>query len=663
MLGCRWTATTPLNYTGTSTGVSVFPARQPVQQRLPATKTARQTPCRACFVVLSRGGRFGGRPLVLVPTASHAPPANLTNSTAAIASSFSDPSSLPVNVPLPAPTTFPDPGSTPNPPPAAAAASRYAPPSSSRPFVPLNYGQPPFRSRAATTFQRPLRRLSAARLWNPTNSTPRSTASSARRNHSHLQPLLRPQPHAPAHRRAPSTPLPPAVALSHPVLHDTRPVADDDPIGTGVADYPLLTLPEQRQVRHSTSTRASLQVERAGSEKRVSLPKSLRHSYDGKRLAVNPESSLAETTDLDPDRGVEAAERIIASAAAPRFSGQFSFTFAGPSSTPDPGPQIAGLRRLGQSASKPQAAELSHHSETGRHPRPDSATAPASGGPFGLVFAPIKATKQDKGKGKMAPAESEDVAITRRSYSRDLERGPDVMSAIDGGSGANKEDHANRNSTVSMPDGIGIGSAISSSNSSIMGDPEAQPDAGEEWGPQHPCFPHRNPHVPMDSPEYVTTRIIRIRRDWLIAGDLAPTFSNLYPEILDPAGMPEHEFRRVVDKLNKELCGIFEPWTIHNIIDGVLGLLTGWLWEDMGMTTAKRRLAQLERWVERWNESMAAGMNGSRSGLAEDGPIPPKIIPLRETGYMTIGDPEIAPAPASTVASRAGQPMEEASAS
>lgn len=234
----------------------------------------------------------------------------------------------------------------------------------------------------------------------------------------------------------------------------------------------------------------------------------------------------------------------------------------------------------------------------------------------------------------MALAESEDVANNRRSYSKDLERGPDVLNSNGGGSGTIKEEHDHRNSTVSMPDGIG--SAISSSNSSIMGDPEAQPDAGEEWGPQHPCFPHRNPHVPMDSSEYVTTRIIRIRRDWLIAGDLAPTFSNLYPEILDPAGMPELEFRRVVDKLNKELCGIFEPWTVYNIVDGVLGFVTGWLWEDLGMTTAKRRLSQLERWIERWNDSMARGTNGSRSGLVEDGPIPPKIIPLRETGYMTV---------------------------
>ncbi len=124
----------------------------------------------------------------------------------------------------------------------------------------------------------------------------------------------------------------------------------------------------------------------------------------------------------------------------------------------------------------------------------------------------------------MAPHET-DEEPREADFAKDLERGPDALSTGDA-----------RRSTVSIHDGIG--SAISSSNSSIMGDPETQGEVGEEWGPQHPCYPHLNPHVPVDSHEYVTTRIIRIRRDWLLEGDLAPTFSNLYPEILDPAACP-----------------------------------------------------------------------------------------------------------------------------
>jgi hypothetical protein len=164
-----------------------------------------------------------------------------------------------------------------------------------------------------------------------------------------------------------------------------------------------------------------------------------------------------------------------------------------------------------------------------------------------------------------------------------------------------------------------------------MGDPDEPADHGEEWGPQHPCFPHLNPHVPVDSPEYATTRIIRVRRDWLLQGDLAPTFSNLYPDILDPAGVSEHEFRRVIDKLNSELVPIFSPYNWRNILDGVLGVATGWLWDDFGFTAAKSRLRNLEKWIEQWNAEMEKTVGGG-----EEGVVPPKIVPLRRTGYMTV---------------------------
>jgi hypothetical protein len=199
-------------------------------------------------------------------------------------------------------------------------------------------------------------------------------------------------------------------------------------------------------------------------------------------------------------------------------------------------------------------------------------------------------------------------------FAADLERGPDVPN--------------NRHSTAS---GLsGIGSAISSSDSSIMGDPDQPPDNGEEWGPQHPCYPHLNPHVAMDSPEYANTRIIRVRRDWLLQGDLAPTFSNLYPDILDPAGVSEHEFRRIIDKLNSELVPIFSPYAWRNILDNVLGLATGWLWDDLGFTAAKTRLRALERWIDQWNAEM------EKTAGSDEGAIPPKIVPLRRTGYMTV---------------------------
>jgi len=417
--------------------------------------------------------------------------------------------------------------------------------------------------------------LSAARLWNPTNSTPRVVTR----------------------KRRPSSPAPPAVPLSHPALDAAADAAD--PIGTGAGDYPLLTLPEQRQIRHSSSTRGSLQVERTGSEKRVSLPPSIRHSYDDKTATPSPVPSQEPLAGPSEPLPAPIAQK----------------------------PRVTGFRTRGQSVTHP--------------------TVGAS-----LALDERRPRRIDKGKGKAVMAPNED----------DLERGPDASLA------------QQRRSTASMPDGIG--SAVSSSNSSIMGDPEAQQDMGEEWGPQHPCFPHLNPHVPIDSPEYTNTRIIRIRRDWLLEGDLAPTFSNLYPEILDPAGLSEQEFRRVIEKLNAELVPIFNPYTFRNMVDGVLGLVTGWLWEDFGLTGAKSRLAKLESWIEQWNSETEKTSN------PEEGATPPKLIPLRRTGYLTvsltkkpfcppfailtpvtqldiqIGDPEIAPAPNSRTGSRADLPVE-----
>jgi hypothetical protein len=114
---------------------------------------------------------------------------------------------------------------------------------------------------------------------------------------------------------------------------------------------------------------------------------------------------------------------------------------------------------------------------------------------------------------------------------------------------------------------------------------------------------------------------------------LAPTFSNLYPEILDPAGVSEPEFRRIIEKLNGELVPIFSPNNWRNIVDGVLGLLTGWVWDDFGLTNTKSRLRHLESWIEKWNTEMEKTVG------SEEGTTAPRIIPLRRTGYMNVSQP------------------------
>ncbi|PWY75188.1 hypothetical protein BO70DRAFT_412452, partial [Aspergillus heteromorphus CBS 117.55] len=149
-------------------------------------------------------------------------------------------------------------------------------------------------------------------------------------------------------------------------------------------------------------------------------------------------------------------------------------------------------------------------------------------------------------------------------------------------------------------------------------------DVAEElaWGPAHPCYPHINPHVSIGSEEYLTTRVIRIRRDWMIKGDLAPTFSNLYPEILDPL-LPEQEFRKVIAMVNDELAKAFDPFSFRNILDSALSLLTGWIWEDIGAPGIKGHLARVEAWLERWNREV-----GAKDGV--------RIWSLRRTAYMSI---------------------------
>jgi hypothetical protein len=215
----------------------------------------------------------------------------------------------------------------------------------------------------------------------------------------------------------------------------------------------------------------------------------------------------------------------------------------------------------------------------------------------------------DKGKG-------------RATMSTDIERGPDPQYNPGG-----TAELPNNGSNTSLD--AGIGPAMSSNNTSIIGSDGPPPNPGEEWGPQHPCFPHMNPHVPLSSPLYQTTRIIRIRRDWMIEGDLAPTFSNLYPEILDPAGVSEADFRSLVEKVNNELIPAFNPWGVRNVLDALLGLMTGWIWDDLGFTAVKGRLRRVEKYLEEWNKEM--------EGRSKDGPgSAPRIVPLRRTGYMNV---------------------------
>jgi hypothetical protein len=152
------------------------------------------------------------------------------------------------------------------------------------------------------------------------------------------------------------------------------------------------------------------------------------------------------------------------------------------------------------------------------------------------------------------------------------------------------------------------------------------------WGPNHPCFPHPNPHCAPDSEEAHTTRVIRVRRDWLQAGDLYPQYANLYPEILDPL-VSDEDFRFLISNINARLRETFDPYSTRAAIDAVVGAATGYIWDTLGMTGAKRGMRALETFVEKWNAEKARQEKEVR------------LVQLRRTGFMSmdfvIPDPHI----------------------
>ena len=152
------------------------------------------------------------------------------------------------------------------------------------------------------------------------------------------------------------------------------------------------------------------------------------------------------------------------------------------------------------------------------------------------------------------------------------------------------------------------------------------------WGAAHPCFPHPNPHVSTTSASYSTTRIIRVQRDWLVAGDLYPALQNIYPEIL-AEWITEREFRDLIETINAMLEKAFSPLTMMAAVDGWLSVLTGSLWEDAGFAGSKAGVKRIEQWMDNWNKNKKEQGNEVR------------LIPLRRTGFLNldiqIPDPEI----------------------
>ena len=93
--------------------------------------------------------------------------------------------------------------------------------------------------------------------------------------------------------------------------------------------------------------------------------------------------------------------------------------------------------------------------------------------------------------------------------------------------------------------------------------------------------------------------------------------------------------------VNKGLESAFDPWGWRNVLDGVVGVATGWLSDDLGLSGGRRRVREVERWVDDWNRTWGGNGKGEKQGV--------RVIPLSRTGFMTldieIPDPKLGEQP------------------
>ncbi|KAI9714864.1 MAG: hypothetical protein M1820_000153 [Bogoriella megaspora] len=429
--------------------------------------------------------------------------------------------------------------------------------------------------------------------------------------------LFRPKNHlkTPASRLAnpinfaPRSQTLPNLPIVHPQLQEQEP----PPATEGRDAYPLLTLPEKRRSRVSATGSLNVQLSPTPDSGRssIGLPRDIRTSTDSRRRNSLPEESLQQQR----DQGTEKERQQL------------------------------------------PVENDSAESSTSSPPRP----------------------KLDKGKGKaidmpedtdqppQPPLESEKPPISE-DEAQPLPPQPQPVSLTD----PNLESgiglpHIQTPSRISLPLSrhtslISHQSHTRSTNPGGLPDPHTSinPDEGYAWGPSHPCFPHPNPHRPLTSPLYSSTRIIRIHRDYTATfspssspstkepstathpppsssstpvSDRVPAFTNLYPEILSP-WVSEPVFRTLISGLNTRLAACFNPLSFTAILDTLLSLLTFWIWEDLGLTFSRRRWTELEKWVEAWNEERRreAKGNGEEDGEGNYA----RVVPLRRTGLLCL---------------------------
>ena len=102
-----------------------------------------------------------------------------------------------------------------------------------------------------------------------------------------------------------------------------------------------------------------------------------------------------------------------------------------------------------------------------------------------------------------------------------------------------------------------------------------------------------------------------------------PQYANLYPEILDPL-VSDEDFRFLISNINARLKEAFDPFSRRAWIDSALGVVTGFVWDDLGFTGSKKGIKALEAFLEEWN----------RRKEAEGKEV--KVVQLRRMGFMAL---------------------------
>lgn len=88
--------------------------------------------------------------------------------------------------------------------------------------------------------------------------------------------------------------------------------------------------------------------------------------------------------------------------------------------------------------------------------------------------------------------------------------------------------------------------------------------------------------------------------------------------------MTDEDFRFLISNINSRLKETFDPYSTRAAVDAVLGAVTGYMWDTLGMTGAKKGMKALETFIDKWNAEKARQEKEVR------------LVQLRRTGFMTL---------------------------